>query len=113
MQKIKVGDKVAIVAGKDKSREGVVERVIAPGLVIVPEVNLYKRHVKGGGGTKSGIYSLARPLSLAKIALICPKCNKHTRVGFKFAGEEKVRVCKKCGREIDAEAKSSKKKAKK
>jgi large subunit ribosomal protein L24 len=53
------------------------------------------------GNQKGGIYDIPRPLSPGKLALICPKCKKITRVGFKLAGKEKVRVCRKCGKEID------------
>jgi len=102
MIKIKVGDTVKITAGKDKGREGKIEKVIpTEGKVIVPGVNLYKKHVKGYGDTKGGVYDIPRALGFGKIALVCPKCKKMTRVGFKFAGEEKVRICKKCGKEID------------
>lgn len=101
MLKLKVGDTVKITAGKDKGREGKIERFIS-GSAIVPGVNLYKKHVKGYGDVKGGIYDLPRALNLGKIALVCPKCKKITRVGFKFAGSEKVRICRKCGKEIDA-----------
>lgn len=102
MLKIKLGDTVKVTAGKDKGREGKVEKVLAAeSKVIIPEVNLYKKHVKGYGDVKGGVYSLPRALDVAKVALICPKCKKVTRVGFKFAGDEKVRVCRKCGKEID------------
>jgi large subunit ribosomal protein L24 len=100
--KIKIGDTVKITAGKDKGREGKVEKVLlAEEKVIVPGVNLYKKHVKGFGDVKGGVYPIPRPLSLGKVALICPKCKKITRVGYKFAGDDKVRVCRKCGKEID------------
>lgn len=100
--KFKKGDKVVITIGKDKGKEGVIERVIVKeGKVIVPGVNIYKKHVKGQGDNKGGIYEIPRPLALGKFALLCPKCKKMTRVGYKFAGEEKNRVCKKCGKEID------------
>lgn len=102
MLKLKVGDTVKIIAGKDKGREGKVEKVFPKeAKILVPDVNLYKKHVKGFGEVKGGVYDLPRPLGLGKIALICPKCKKVTRVGFKFAGKEKVRVCRKCGKEID------------
>ncbi|MGA3291754.1 MAG: 50S ribosomal protein L24 [Candidatus Microgenomates bacterium] len=102
MVKFKIGDTVKVTAGKDKGREGKIEKVLsAERKVVIPEVNLYKKHVKGFGDVKGGIYSIPRGLGFGKIALICPKCKKITRVGFKFAGEEKVRICKKCGKEID------------
>ena len=102
MIKFKTGDTVKITAGKDKGREGKIEKVIPSVLkILIPEVNIYKKHVKGFGDVKGGVYPIPRPMGFGKIALICPKCKKITRVGFKFAGEDKVRICKKCGKEID------------
>ena len=102
MIKFKLGDTVKITAGKDSGQTGKIEKILPKEeKVIVPTVNLYKKHVKGFGDTKGGVYDIPRPLGLGKIALICPKCKKQTRVGFKFAGSEKVRFCKKCGKEID------------
>ncbi|HKC04796.1 MAG TPA: 50S ribosomal protein L24 [Patescibacteria group bacterium] len=100
--KFKKGDTVKITAGKDHGREGKIEKVLPEAMkVIVPGVNLYKKHVKGFGDVKGGVYDIPRALGFGKIALICPKCKKITRIGFKFAGEEKVRFCRKCGKEID------------
>ncbi len=102
MLKFKKGDTVKITAGKDKGREGKIEKILSSeSKVLIPGVNLYKKHVKGFGDVKGGIYDIPRPLGFGKIAVVCPKCKKMTRVGFKFAGEEKVRMCKKCGKEID------------
>lgn len=101
MLKIKVGDTVKIVAGKDKGREGKVEMVLPKSdSVVVPEVNMYKKHVKGQQGQKGGMYDLPRPLNVAKVALICPNCKKITRVGFEEVKGEKIRVCKKCKKQI-------------
>lgn len=102
MLKFKLGDTVKIIAGKDKGRTGKIEKVYPKeAKAIVPEVNLYKKHVKGYGEVKGGVYDLPRPLGFGKIALVCPNCKKETRVGFKFAGTDKVRICRKCGKEID------------
>lgn len=101
MLKIKIGDTVKIVAGKDKGREGKVEMVLPKtSAVVVPEVNMYKKHVKGQQGQKGGMYDLPRPLNVAKVALICPNCKKQTRVGFKTEKDTKVRVCNKCKKNI-------------
>lgn len=103
MLKLKKGDKIKVLRGKDKGREGEVEQIIlAKGKVFVPGVNIYKKHVKGVSGQKGGIYDVSRPLDFSKVALICPKCKKTTRVGFKIVSGEKLRICKKCGREIDS-----------
>jgi large subunit ribosomal protein L24 len=102
MLKLKKGDTVKITAGKDKGREGKIEKISpVSGKAIIPGVNLYKKHVKGYGDVKGGVYDIPRAMGPGKIALICPKCKKMTRVGFKFAGDEKVRICKKCRKEID------------
>jgi len=106
MLKFKVGDTVKITLGKDAGREGKIELIdIKAQTAIVPGVNIYKKHVKGQsvkGGQKGGIYELPRPLLFAKIALVCPKCKKITRVGFRVVEKEKVRICKKCKKEIDS-----------
>ncbi|KKQ92050.1 MAG: 50S ribosomal protein L24, large subunit ribosomal protein L24 [Microgenomates group bacterium GW2011_GWC1_39_7b] len=111
MLKFKKGDTVKITAGKDKGREGKIEKILpVESKALIPEMNLYKKHVKGFGDVKGGVYPLPRPMGFGKIALVCPKCKKVTRVGFstiagsasggKFA--EKVRICRKCGKEIDS-----------
>ncbi len=102
MLKIKIKDKVKVISGKDKGREGIVEKIFPKEKkVLVDGINLYKRHIKGGYGQKSGIYDIPRPLDISRVALICPKCAKPTRVGFSVKEGKKVRVCKKCKAEID------------
>lgn len=102
--KIKKGDTVKILLGKDRGREGKVERVfLKEGQVLVAGINLYKKHVKPRGEGKQsqgGILSVSRPLSISKIALICPKCKVQTRIGYLFSGGDKVRICRKCQAEI-------------
>lgn len=101
MMKFKIGDTVKITAGKDKGREGKIEKIFPKkGTILVPGANLYKKHVKAFQGQKGGIFDIPRPLPLAKIALVCPKCKKNTRVGLRVLQNEKVRVCKKCNKEI-------------
>ncbi len=96
--KIKKGDKVKIIAGKDKSREGTVERVYPKqNKIIIAGVNLYKRHVrKSDKMPKGGIIDVPRPLDVAKVMLVCPKCGKKTRVGYEVDKKRKYRICKKC-----------------
>lgn len=101
--KIKKGDLVKITAGKDKGREGKVERAGAD-KILIPGVNQYKKHVKPQGEGRPGeIVTLSRPLPVGNIALICPKCKQVTRVGYKMLDEKKkkkVRICRKCKNEI-------------
>jgi large subunit ribosomal protein L24 len=101
MLKFKIGDTVKITVGKDKGREGKIEKIFPKEkTVIIPTANLFKKHVKGMGERKSGIYDIPRPLPFSKIALVCSKCKKITRVGFRILEKEKVRICRKCGKEI-------------
>ena len=99
--KLKKGDTVKITAGKDKGREGKIEIVLPQrNAVIIPEVNMYKKHIKGQQGQKGGIYDVPRALNIAKVALICPNCKKVTRVGFSIVKDEKLRICRKCKKAI-------------
>ena len=102
MLKFKLNDQVKVKVGKDKGKEGKIEKIFPKELkVLIAGVNMYKKHMKGFQGQKGGIYDVPRPLGFSKVALICPKCKKETRVGFKVMGENKFRVCKKCKKEID------------
>ena len=103
MIKYKVGDKVKILRGKDKGREGTIEKIYPKQKkALVPEINIYKKHVKGTqGGQKGGIYDIPRPIALSKLAVVCPKCKKPSRMGFRMVGDSKKRVCKKCNREVN------------
>lgn len=99
--KIKKGDKVKILIGKDSGKEGSILFVRASDKkVFVEGVNLYKRHVKKMEGIEGGIIDLPKPVDVSNVALICPNCKKITRIGYKIDGKMKIRVCKKCGKEI-------------
>ncbi len=99
--KIKKGDKVKILLGKDRGKEGKVVFVRGKDRkVFVEGVNLYKRHVRKQGTSEGGIINIPKPLDVSNVALICPGCHKAGRVGFKIEGNEKVRICKKCQKEV-------------
>lgn len=103
MLKLKVNDTIKVVLGKDKGRDGKIEKIFPKkSTVLIQGINVYKKHVKGVQGKKGGIYDVPRPLAFSKIMLICPKCKKPARVGFKSVDGKKLRVCKKCKREIDS-----------
>ncbi len=96
--KIKKGDLVLIIRGKDKGRSGKVIKVLPKeNKVVVEGLNLVKKHVKPKReGEKGKIIEIERPIYVSNVKLICPHCSKPTRVGYKFEGEEKYRFCKKC-----------------
>lgn len=101
--KLKKGDKVKIMVGKDRGREGKIEKVFPRDqTVLLPGLNVFKRHLKPKGeGRSGGIIDVSRPLTASKLALICPKCGLPTRIGYKLLNGKKVRICRKCEQEID------------
>lgn len=96
--KIKKGDKVKVISGKDKGRIGVVERVYRNGgKVVIAGVNLYKKHIKKNEKMpQGGVVEIPRPINTAKVMLVCPKCAKIVRLGYEIVTKKKFRVCKKC-----------------
>jgi large subunit ribosomal protein L24 len=100
--KLKKGDLVKIVLGKDKGKTGKIERVL-PKLkkVLVTGINQYKRHLKAKAqGQSSEIVTVTKPLSDQNVAFICPHCKKQTRIGFRIEKNDKIRVCRKCDKKI-------------
>jgi len=86
------------MAGKDKGKEGKVIQVFpVEGRVVVEKVNILKKHIrsqkKGEPGQR---VELAAPLSASKVQIVCPNCNKITRVGYEGEKKEKKRICRKC-----------------
>ncbi len=100
--KIKKGDKIKVIAGKDKGREGKVEKIyVNSKKILVLGINTYKKHIKKNEKMpQGGRVDLPRPLDLAKVMLICPKCNKPTRIGYRIEKKKKFRICKKCESKI-------------
>lgn len=100
--KFKKGDKVKITRGKDRGKEGAVEKVWqAEAKVTITGLNLFKRHTKPRSeGQKGQIIELPRAVPVSNVALICPKCKQVTRVGYRLTGQDKVRICRKCEQEI-------------
>ncbi|MEY2422343.1 MAG: large subunit ribosomal protein [Acidimicrobiaceae bacterium] len=100
--KIKKGDRVRVLSGKDRGKEGNVTRVIPKSSkVIVDGVNVAKKHQKATRATmQGGIIDRDMPLDASNVAVLCPKGHP-TRVGYKFNSDgSKTRVCKKCGADL-------------
>ncbi|HEQ65354.1 MAG TPA: 50S ribosomal protein L24 [bacterium] len=119
--KIRKDDKVKVLYGKDAGKVGTVVSVdIKKMKVLVSGVNEYVKHQKGDGkGVESGIVKINKPLPVAKVILICPNCEKSTRIGYRIENDKKVRYCKKCNKSLmtgvdvkKEDKKSSKKKVK-
>ena len=113
--KIKKGDNVVVVTGKDKGKKGKVLEVLPKsGRVIVDNVNIVSRHTKPRNAQdKGGIIKKPAPIEASNVMILC-ECGKATRVAYKMVDGKKVRVCKKCGLSLDKEhAKAVKKEVKK
>jgi large subunit ribosomal protein L24 len=105
--KILKGDKVKVLIGKDKGREGVVVKSFPKtNKVVVKDLNIFKKHIKATKEQKGGIVEKERPLMASKVALICPECKKTTRVAYQIdKSGEKYRICKKCKSALTVAAK--------
>ena len=99
---IKKDDKVIVLSGKDKGKQGKILTADPKAeKVIVEGVNVATKHQKPRKqGEEGGIIKVETPIYASKVQLVCPKCGKATRVGHKIVDGKKVRVCKKCGAEI-------------
>ncbi len=100
--KIKKGDTVRVMIGKDRGKQGKVERIYSKqNKALVAGLNMYKRHLKKSDKMpQGGIVDVPRPLELSKVMVICPKCKKAARVGYVIEKNRKYRICKKCKSKI-------------
>lgn len=100
--KLKKGDNVKVVLGKDKGKVGKIDKVFSKTQkILVAGVNQYKRHLKASSQNKpSEIVTITKPVWVGNVALICPNCKEQTRVGFKIEKNSKIRICRKCGKAI-------------
>ncbi|MBN1180430.1 MAG: 50S ribosomal protein L24 [Anaerolineae bacterium] len=106
VRRIKQGDTVEVVTGDSKGMRGEVMRVLPKqNRVVVSRVNIVKKHQRpiraGRGEVQPGIIEFEMPIHISNVMLVCSACGKPTRVGFSEESGTKVRVCKKCGKELD------------
>ncbi len=100
--KLRKNDEVKVTRGKDAGKTGKIIRVLGKeGKVVVEGVNQYKRHTKARTqGQKSEIVTITKPLPVANLLFLCPKCKEPARLGFTNVKGAKERICKKCGKSI-------------
>ena len=104
MTRIKVGDEVVVISGKDAGKRGkVVKKLPKEDKMMIEGINMVKRHVRPTRrGQASGIIEGEAPIYASKVGLICSRCGKRTRIGMKTLKKEgQLRFCKKCGEVID------------
>ncbi|MDX1607637.1 MAG: 50S ribosomal protein L24 [Candidatus Spechtbacterales bacterium] len=100
--KVKKGDKVLIIHGKNRGKTGkVISTLPRRSRVVVEGVNMQKKHVRPRRqGEQGEIVELPGPIDISNVKVVCPRCGKAARMGHKKEGEAKVRLCKKCGKSI-------------
>ena len=100
---IKKGDNVLVIAGKDKGKNGkVLTAIPADNAVVVSGVNILAKHKKPRSAQdKGGIIKKESKIDASNVQIICPACNKATRVSMDVTGDKKFRKCKKCGASLD------------
>ncbi len=101
---VKKGDTVVVLSGKDKGKQGkIIQALPKKSQVIVEDVNKVKRHTKPSlKAPQGGIIAKEMPLNVCKVQLVCPACNKPTRIAHKSVDGKNLRVCKKCGEVVDS-----------
>ena len=97
--KIRKDDTVEVIAGKDKGKRGTVVRILSKkDAVIVSGVNIVKKAMKKRSQQdQGGIVEVEAPLNISNVGIVCKKCGRPVKVGYKMNGDKKVRVCRKCG----------------
>jgi len=102
--RFKKGDTILVTSGKDKGKTGKIEKVLpASSKVVVAGINILKKNTKASKkNPHGGIIQINAPISASKISLICPRCNKQTRIGSKMLdNNKKLRICKKCKESVE------------
>ena len=100
--KLKVGDKVIVIAGSNKGKEGTIKKVLrSDNKVIVEGVNLIKKHKKDNGNEKGGILEMEAPIHASNVMIVDPKTKKPTRIGHAIEKDKKVRIAKKSSEVLD------------
>ena len=100
--KIRKGDNVIVISGKDRTKTGKVLRSFPEtDRLVVDGLNLRKKHIRPRQeGKKGEIVQLPTAMHISNVMVVCPKCGKPTRIGYKNTDTSKLRICKKCGGEL-------------
>ena len=101
--KLKRGDQVIILSGKDRGKKGLIlEARPKVNLVVVEGAQIQKKHQKSTGTrARGGIIAIPRPIPAGKVSILCPACEKPTRVGYQRNQSGKFRACRKCGQPLE------------
>ena len=101
---VKTGDRVSVTAGKDKGKQGNIKKAMpSKGQVVVEGVNMITKATKANPayGIQGGLIKKEAALDSSNVMIVCPSCEKPTRIAHKVIDGKKVRICKKCGEQLD------------
>ncbi len=100
--RVQKGDTVQVIAGKDRGKQGVVEKALpATSGVVVTGINIRKRHMRPSSTRPTGgILEIPTALNVAKVMIVCSACKKPTRARYEGTGSDKHRICVKCGAQL-------------
>lgn len=101
--KFKKGDNVLIIVGKSRGKRGVIEKSFPKeNKIVVSGINIAKHHLKPSRkNPHGGIVDKLSPIDTSNIVMICPRCGKPTRIGYRIADKKKMRICRKCQESVD------------
>lgn len=113
--KLKKGDTVLVIVGKDRGKRGTIEQAFPKeGKIIITGINIVKHHIKPSRkNPQGGIMDKLAPIDVSNVVIVCPRCSKPSRIGYKYiesqlrgrksppAGGKKIRICKKCQESVD------------
>jgi len=101
--KIKKNDNVAVIAGKDKGKSGIIERVFPKeGRIVVKGIAIAKKSIKPSKkAPQGGIIEMNQKIDASKVMVLCPSCGKLTKVGYSVTEKGKIRICKKCNQSLE------------
>lgn len=106
--KLKKNDNVMMIAGKDKGKTGLIERVFpADGRIVVKGMAIAKKHIKPSKkNPQGGIIEINQKVNASNVMILCPACGKPTKISFKVSEKAKSRICKKCGTSLESASSS-------
>lgn len=101
--KLKKGDQIMVIAGKDKGKRGTIDQIFPKiNKITVIGVNISKKHLKPSKkNPHGGIIDKIMPMQVSNVAVVCPRCSNPTRIGYQLTAEKKMRMCKKCNESVD------------
>lgn len=104
--KLKLNDQVVVIAGKDKGKKGKITKILVKQQrVVVEKLNMRTKHIKKTSSKPGERIKFEAPMHVSNVMLICPNCNKYSRVGYKkLTSGKKQRICKKCKEAIDKQS---------